>query len=172
MTTREPAAKHATASVFVIRDAPSAVEMAVLWHHGLGKWLVPGGHVETNETAADAARREVLEEIGCRIRLYDASCLRLPGTPSERPNPTPLSVVEEVVPASSDHDEHVHIDHLFAASLDLGAELIASETTARWVGFDDLRGLDLFRITREIASELLRPGSTLANAVLLGQDRG
>ena len=34
-----------------------------------GKWSLPGGLVELGETTADAARREILEECGCVIRL-------------------------------------------------------------------------------------------------------
>lgn len=35
--------------------------------HGDGKWAIPGGWIEPNESAIDAARREVLEEVGLTI---------------------------------------------------------------------------------------------------------
>lgn len=34
-----------------------------------GKWTFPGGFVEFNEPAADAARRETLEEVGIRVTI-------------------------------------------------------------------------------------------------------
>jgi len=34
-----------------------------------GKWTLPAGFMETNETTADGALRETLEEAGARVRL-------------------------------------------------------------------------------------------------------
>jgi 8-oxo-dGTP diphosphatase len=33
-------------------------------HHDRTTWEIPGGHIETNETPDDAARRELMEETG------------------------------------------------------------------------------------------------------------
>jgi 8-oxo-dGTP pyrophosphatase MutT (NUDIX family) len=54
---------HFTASAFVL--APDRAELLLIHHAKLGLWLQPGGHVEpSDETVLDAARREVLEEVG------------------------------------------------------------------------------------------------------------
>ena len=36
--------------------------------HGDGTWSIPGGHLEFGETFEDAAKREVLEETGLKIK--------------------------------------------------------------------------------------------------------
>lgn len=39
--------------------------------HGAGTWGLPGGHIEYNERAVDAASREVCEELGIEIPSAD-----------------------------------------------------------------------------------------------------
>lgn len=34
-----------------------------------GKWNIPAGHLDKNENIFDAAKREILEETGCRVDL-------------------------------------------------------------------------------------------------------
>ena len=54
---------HFTASAFVL--APERTELLLVHHAKLGLWLQPGGHVEPDDASVlDAARREVLEEVG------------------------------------------------------------------------------------------------------------
>ena len=36
--------------------------------HGEGSWSVPGGHLEYGETPEETAAREVMEEIGVKIK--------------------------------------------------------------------------------------------------------
>ena len=163
-----PSVKHGTASVFVLRRTEGIAEVALLWHEGLGRWLVPGGHIETNETAADAAHREVIEEIGCEITLYDASAVQLEEARGERPNAMPLAVVEEVIPAGAGQAAHVHVDHLFVAALHPASRGDArGETAPRWARLEELARLEMFRITREIGEMLLRPTSEIGRAVLV-----
>src|SRR6478736_5861287 len=45
----------------------------------LGYWTLPAGFMENNETTAEAARRETVEEAGARIELQDLfSLLNVP----------------------------------------------------------------------------------------------
>ncbi len=54
---------HVTASAFVLHPSRSAV--ALVLHSKIGRWLQPGGHVESDDlTTVDAALREVREEVG------------------------------------------------------------------------------------------------------------
>lgn len=59
--------RHFTASAIVF-DAP--LEHVLLVHHKkIGKWLYPGGHVDENQTPAEAAMREVEEETGVHTQV-------------------------------------------------------------------------------------------------------
>lgn len=40
-------------------------------------WLMPGGHIELNEVPEQAAVREVFEEVGLEVELYNPAGLRL-----------------------------------------------------------------------------------------------
>lgn len=57
-----------TADVFVVyRD-----KVLFRFHDKHKIWLVPGGHIEVNELPEDAAVREVNEETGLEVTLYQA----------------------------------------------------------------------------------------------------
>jgi 8-oxo-dGTP pyrophosphatase MutT (NUDIX family) len=55
--------RHVTASAIVV--GPRGVVLHK--HKRLGLWLQPGGHVDENETPADAAVRESVEETGLPV---------------------------------------------------------------------------------------------------------
>jgi 8-oxo-dGTP pyrophosphatase MutT (NUDIX family) len=130
---------HLTASAIVVDD-----EQALLvWHHALGKWLQPGGHLDPGETPWDGARRETAEEAGVLSIGSAMGC-------SE---PQPLDIDLHPIPASSLKQEpaHFHLDLRFL----LGVSPISSDAavvtvqagSARWVniaeGSHELDRLDL-----------------------------
>jgi 8-oxo-dGTP pyrophosphatase MutT (NUDIX family) len=52
-------------------------DVALVRHKALGKWLQPGGHLQTDEAPWDGAMREVEEEAGlCATRPLDDDALR------------------------------------------------------------------------------------------------
>jgi 8-oxo-dGTP pyrophosphatase MutT (NUDIX family) len=57
--------RHFTVAVFVVRNG----KVLLHWHHKLGMWLPPGGHIERDELPDEAAAREVLEETGVEVEL-------------------------------------------------------------------------------------------------------
>ncbi len=57
---------HITCSGLVL--SPTRAAILLVLHRRLGRWLLPGGHVEAaDDSPAAAARREVMEETGARI---------------------------------------------------------------------------------------------------------
>ncbi|MGH8882874.1 MAG: NUDIX domain-containing protein, partial [Stackebrandtia sp.] len=71
--------KHATASVFLFARAENSWHVGLIRHPRLGKWMLPGGHVEPDENPAEAALREVAEETGLTARF-------LPGPGLDEPD--------------------------------------------------------------------------------------
>lgn len=57
-----------TVGVFVVHQPTRTVLLR--YHDKYDMWLVPGGHIELDETPEEAALREVKEEVGLDIRLY------------------------------------------------------------------------------------------------------
>lgn len=60
---RRPAAKHVVCAA-IVRDGRL---FAALRGHGAIGWELPGGKVEPRETPEGALRREILEELSCRL---------------------------------------------------------------------------------------------------------
>lgn len=59
--------------VFIVHDG----KVLLRKHDKYGIWLSIGGHIDPGETPNDAAKREVFEEVGLKIELWD---------PRERPS--------------------------------------------------------------------------------------
>lgn len=70
MSREYPARPIVGIGVAVLRPGPGVPEVLVVRRGkapNLGSWALPGGAQELGETAADAARREILEECGLRL---------------------------------------------------------------------------------------------------------
>ncbi|MGH3251019.1 MAG: NUDIX domain-containing protein, partial [Trebonia sp.] len=106
-----------TASTFILRrDRERGWLAALVWHPRLGCWLPAGGHVEPDETPAQAGTREVLEETGLGVTLIPGPSAPLPAGFPHRAVPAPWLVAE--VPASPDRhtgERHLHVDHVYVA---------------------------------------------------------
>lgn len=108
-------------------------------HRKIGLWLYPGGHVDPNETPAEAAVREVVEETGVQ-----AVVLGEPGFvhPAVRWHASPWAVIEMDV-TDSKVGAHQHIDFVYvcrAAGVDLAVRR-EEVVGARWVPVADVAEL-------------------------------
>ncbi|MEV4776815.1 (deoxy)nucleoside triphosphate pyrophosphohydrolase [Microbacterium sp. LWH12-1.2] len=51
----------------IIRDGSVLAAQRASGRHLAGLWEFPGGKIESGESASDALRREIVEELGCQI---------------------------------------------------------------------------------------------------------
>jgi 8-oxo-dGTP pyrophosphatase MutT (NUDIX family) len=98
--------RHFTVAVFVVYEG----RVLLHYHRRLRRWLPPGGHVEDNELPDDAARREVLEETGVRVRLVGGR-----GLPIEAPRQLVVPAGVQVEPIYPGHE---HVDLVYFAEPD------------------------------------------------------
>ena len=120
---------HFTVSAFVL--SPDREESLLIHHRKLGRWLQPGGHLESKDFSIEnAARREVLEETG-------VSYLRYLG-------PRLMRIDSHKIPQYGGEPAHMHIDlgvGFHAESHDIGP--IDEVIEARWVPYGELQSFDV-----------------------------
>ena len=96
-----------------------------------GKWSIPGGLVHLGERIEDAARREVQEECGVRVRLLGL-----------------CGVIDRVrmAPANGSEAPRVHYHYViidYVAAIEAGTPRAGSDAAeVRWVPIADLGGYD------------------------------
>jgi 8-oxo-dGTP pyrophosphatase MutT (NUDIX family) len=160
MSAVTPHTRHMTASVVVID--PDTRKVLLVFHNATGKLMFPGGHVDPDETPAEAALREVEEETGLRPTLVR---LRPPWPlPGMVEVPAPWVVYQIPAPAKPHKGEpaHHHIDELFVGVAGSAQPLrarLAEVSSAAWypiAGLGGLVGAQPRAEVPEVASAALR----------------
>jgi 8-oxo-dGTP pyrophosphatase MutT (NUDIX family) len=130
--------KEATATAFVFRaDEQGAWRLGLMFHPRFSGWLTPGGHVERDESPAEAVTREVMEELGCKVRLLPGPSAPLPAGYPHHSMPAPWWMVEMLAsPDNHTRVPHIHLDHAFVAVH--VADACSPETRVRWVSEREL----------------------------------
>jgi 8-oxo-dGTP pyrophosphatase MutT (NUDIX family) len=115
---------HITCTALVLH--PDARRVLLIHHRRLGRWLLPGGHVEESDaTLADAARREAVEETAVRIVPGDKA--RLAGMDVHG------------IPEHKGEPFHLHHDLIFALGAESG-EIACTEEAPEvaWCEIDEV----------------------------------
>jgi 8-oxo-dGTP pyrophosphatase MutT (NUDIX family) len=172
--------KHSTASVFVFCRLAPGWRVGLIQHPRLAKMMPPGGHVEADEAADEAALREVAEEAGRRVALVPPPAAPVPAGYQGKRVAQPWWIAEyRVQPDNQLASPHVHVDHLYVAVA--GSPGQASEPCHPfgWYAAADLPGLAMFEDARLLATSLLAglaghqstgTGAGLVSALLAGID--
>lgn len=103
-------------------------------HDKYKKWLSVGGHIELNEDPNQAAIREVKEEIGLDITLYDKNKLLTEDSDSYHELIPPVFLNRHKI---SDSHEHVTLTYCAKTKTDQ----ITSKEEVRWFSVQELDDL-------------------------------
>lgn len=153
--------KHATAGAFLFHHGEDRQwRLGLIEHPRLGRWMVPGGHVEHDETPYEAALREVQEETGfTNLNLLAAPGPGFPpGFPSTHtPVPLPWWITEvEVGPDNHLGEPHVHVDHQYVATVTHPTPATSGEHPFAWYTENQIAELPMFEDSKMLARSLFR----------------
>lgn len=164
--------RHATASVCVFSPRPGGWHIGLISHPRLGRMMMPGGHVEAAESAAEAAIREVAEEAGLAVGLLPAPAAPLPGGYRPHRVPQPWWIVEYAVPPDGQLGvPHIHVDHLYLAVTSQSQPARQPAHPFGWYAAADLASLEMFDDARILAGTLLAgmAGTSWDGSAVAGQ---
>jgi 8-oxo-dGTP pyrophosphatase MutT (NUDIX family) len=102
-------------------------------------WLSVGGHIELDEDPNQAALREVKEEVGLDVKLYDENLLFKHETPDNKQLIPPIALGRHDISISHEHIVHVY----FAISQ---TDVVIPEKiddTWKWLTKAELETMDL-----------------------------
>lgn len=145
-----------TATVYILENK----KVLLIHHRKLQKWLPPGGHMNPNETPAEAACREAEEETGLEISLITKENIwinKWNAKSFERPY---LCLLEEI-PSFNNEPAHQHVDFIYIAR-PVGGQLrenLEETSGIHWFTMEEVEKLvpdqEIFIETIEVIGKLL-----------------
>ena len=136
-------------------------KVLMVFHKKLQTWVIPGGHLESNEYPADGACREILEETGVQASIIDSSVFKSVDTLKESAIATPYAMLAEMIPAKGDKESHIHMDFIFIGVANDKAPLAKQEAeveNVKWMTLDEVLKCQTFDTVKKIAQEILDEG--------------
>jgi 8-oxo-dGTP pyrophosphatase MutT (NUDIX family) len=165
--------KHATAGGFVFCRFPDEWRLGLVEHPRMGVLACPGGHVEDDESPAEAAVREIEEETGLAgVRLLGfpepAVPAGFPATHAQVALPWWITEIE-VPPDNHLASPHVHIDHVWVAIAPHADPASEPAHPFAWYTAGDIgRGLPMFEDSRVLAPVLFQSISGMRDGSVTG----
>lgn len=134
------------ASGYLIQDR----KVLLVHHKGFNKWTPPGGHIEDEETAAEAVVREWKEETGLDVEVVPAHPSAFAGDDNATPIPMPFHIDLE-----REGFEVPHVGHFFYVRLlNPTQSMVAEEAEVhdvRWFSEEELAEVPTFDQVRALA---------------------
>lgn len=148
--------KQFSASVVVISKLATNADVLLVHHKKFGKWMIPGGHVELNESPLEAACREVKEETGLNVKFISFIHKKILVKDGMWLLP-PEYLFEHKIPARNNEEEHVHMDFTYISVSSKSSQLELNQKESndlRWFSFADTKKLNMFLGTRKLINEI------------------
>ncbi len=140
--------RHFTATTIIVFKQKVLLHM----HKKLGVWLPVGGHIDLNELPENAALREIKEESGLEVELFNPDKKIDFGDARQLMRPVHI-ILEDI------NEFHQHIDFIYYAKAKT-FELNPSEgetKNLKWLSSDEIKKLDKIPInTKKLALEALQ----------------
>ena len=152
---------HFATSGYIVNQEGTKVLM--VFHKKLNIWVVPGGHLEPNESPVDGVKREVFEETGIMATIYDSASQNLiVNCDKESQVKVPYMMLDEYIPERGDKPAHRHMDFVYLGRAEGDETLKKQETEvsdAKWMTFDEVLESGTFDSVKEITKEIINKGS-------------
>jgi ADP-ribose pyrophosphatase YjhB (NUDIX family) len=138
--------KHYTVTTIIVHQQ----KVLLHWHEKLQLWLPVGGHIERDELPTTAALREVMEESGLEVEIYDPD-INMDLTDAKQLTRPAHILLEDIQPG------HQHIDFVFYARSETNILNIPSDkkTNYRWLSADELSQIPLKHNVRILCLDAL-----------------
>ncbi|MBA3722025.1 MAG: NUDIX domain-containing protein [Parachlamydiaceae bacterium] len=145
-----------TSSVYIIDED----RVLLIYHKKFQKWLSPGGHIESDETPPEAARREVLEETGLEIEFITEENILIDQW-NAKSFPRPYLCLLEEIPAYKTFPAHQHMDMIYVAKPLITQTFIAEgDCEKKWFTLTEIESLnqdiDIFKETTAVIKHLFQ----------------
>lgn len=141
-----------TVDVFIVHQNKVLLRM----HDKYKIWLVPGGHIELNEDPNQGALREVKEEVGLDVQLWNGNQKYFEKTSGYTELIPPVLLDRHTISPTHEHISFVYFATSTTDQVNVDTTAGDASTEWKWATKEDLATMDLKPSIRFTAEEALR----------------